>query len=140
MNQNKSNTFRKHKIVDQLILAESNTFPDKTPYQIGQEFQEVGIYDNPMSVYKRLSKSDYLRVELTKLKEKVRENTIRVMFPLAEKRLKKVLKNRDLDEKTLFPYVKLVYDKALGEDFQGAIFQTFNVDKMQQIVGQSLSK
>ena len=139
MSQNKSNTPKKHEVIDQLILAESTTFPEKSFDQIGQELQQVGVYNHPKSIYKRLTHSEYLRVELAKLKERVRENTIRVMFPLAEKRVKKALKNKDLDEKTLFPYIKLIYDKTLGEDFQGIINQTVNINQLQQVVNQSLS-
>ena len=61
------------------------------------------------------------------------------MFPLAQKRLTKALKSKEIDEKTAFPYVKLAYDKEMGDKQQlRSPGSTVNIDKMQVILNQAL--
>jgi hypothetical protein len=140
MSQNQSNTRQKHEIIDELILDQIKNHPEKNINQIGSDFSQVGIYKHPVSVANRLTQSDYLRMETTKLKEKSSENVLRYLFPLTFKRVQKALRNKDLDDKAVFPYIKLVWDKTLGEDFQGIINQTINIKSLQAIIGKAMDR
>ena len=139
MNQNKSNTRQNHEIIDGIIVDQIKCHPDKPINQIGNDLKQIGVYKHPVSVYHRLVQSDFIKLELAKLKEKVQESVARELFPIAFKQAKIALKNKDLDEKGKFPYIKLIFDKTLGEDFQGIINQTVNINQLQQVVNQSLS-
>jgi hypothetical protein len=140
MSQNTSNTLRKQQIVDDIILNDLTLHPDKPINQIGNDLKDLGVYESREAIYHRLVKSDYLRVEVTKLKERVRETWLRELMPLSIKRIKNALKNDDLDDKIRFPYIKLVADKVLGEDFAGMINTTINIKSLQAIIGKAMDR
>ena len=126
-------------IIDQAILHIGQTKPDYTPSQIGTELKNLGIVNNRQTVEQRLLKRDYLSLELTKLRERISENHTREVFPLAHKRMKKALKDKDLSHKDALGYVKLAYDKEMSDKTrEQGHSNTVNIDKMQVILGKAL--
>jgi hypothetical protein len=97
---------------DKLILMKTKEDPEKSLNQIGKELVELGVYQHPNSVYKRLSKNGILRREIAEIEKYWREHLHRELYPLAAKRWKRALKSKDLDDKEAFSYVKLAADKV----------------------------
>jgi hypothetical protein len=87
-------------------------------------------------VYDRLKKKDYLSRPIQEIRNYHKEQHTREIFPLAQKKLKKALKNKNLDEKTSFNYVKLAYDKELSDQTNPTTHQTqINIETLQAIMG-----
>ena len=125
--------------IDQAIINAVSTNPQASNNEIGNNLSKVGIINNVQVVYDRLKKRDYLSLEVSKLRDRISDNHTRNVFPLAQKRLTKALKSKEIDEKTAFPYVKLAYDKEMGDKQQlHSAGSTVNIDKMQVILNQAL--
>ena len=103
---------------DRLILQMAKENPDKSKLQIGKELVDLGVYQHPNSVYKRLSRNSILKREIAEVEKYWAEHLKREIYPLAAKRWKRALKSKDLDDKEAFSYVKLAADKVHAETTQ----------------------
>ena len=117
--------------------------PDMSKADIGKQLVESGFSRNEKTIYSRLKKNDYLCRELQAIENHHQEALIRETYPIAEKVLNRALKSRDktLDLKGKFPYVKLAYDKVHGETHKHTSSPTINiqaVEKMQVVIGNDL--
>ncbi len=86
--------------------------PTMSMYKLGKKMQRLGHSASERSIYQRLKRSDYLRTELAKIEQYHIEQLHRDDYPLARKRVRKALKDKELNEKEVFSYVKLIYDKV----------------------------
>lgn len=114
----------------------------RNPYdsmcQIGKKCVEEGIDKNPKQIYVRWKKSDYLQVEVPALEERHKEELMREDMPLASRKLRKALK--ELNSKEAFPYVKLVYDRVLGDKMQSpTIIGNVNIGSIQVAIREELA-
>ncbi len=117
--------------------------PELSNAELGRELNKVGASNNTKYIFQRLADSDYFRAELTAVENHHHESLLRETYPIAEKVLNRALKSRDktLDLKGKFPYVKLAYDKVHGETHKHAPAPTIsvgNIEKMQVIINNDL--
>ena len=121
---------------DSIIVNLVKTEPTLTNSQIANKLKDIGQIKSTSTVYNRLRKNIYLRGEISKLREAIKEDHSRVVFPLAHKRMVKALKNKDLHDKDVFQYVKLAYDKELStkEETNTQVNTQVNIDSLQMII------
>jgi len=118
--------------------------PELTNAQLGRELNKVGASNNTKYIFQRMADSDYFKAELQAVENQHHENMLRETYPIAEKVLNRALKSRDktLDLKGKFPYVKLAYDKVHGETHrhvsQPAI-NVENIERLQVVIGNDLA-
>jgi DNA-binding Lrp family transcriptional regulator len=112
---------------DKLILMKVKEDPEKPMNQIGKELVELGVYKHPGSIYRRLTQQGILRREIAEIEEHWRQHLHRELYPLAAKRWKRALKNKDLNDKEVFSYVKLAADKVHAETTRVEIPDTLRV-------------
>jgi hypothetical protein len=115
MPKKKANTNKKRKELsekDKLILSKVKEDPEKPLNQIGKELVELGVYKHPGSIYRRLSQNGILKREIAEVEKYWGEHLKREIYPLAAKRWKRALKNKDLSDKEAFSFVKLAADKV----------------------------
>jgi NifB/MoaA-like Fe-S oxidoreductase len=125
---------------DDVILQVAKAYPTYNDNQIAKQVVKIGQVTTPQAVNLRLQKNTYLRGEINKLREAIKEDHSRTIFPLAHDRLKKALKNKDLHDKDVFPYVKLAYDKELSskEEKTGPSETTVNIESLQVLINNAL--
>ncbi len=134
-------TYQNSKAYDQhavKLLAED---PTQSIYQIGKKLKDSGKAVSKNRIYERLKRSDYLRTEFARIEKYHMEQLHRDTYPLAAKRMNKALKNKELDDNKVFPYVKLAYDKVHGETHKHVPAPTIsvgNIEKMQVIINNDL--
>ena len=119
---------------EQSILSVAEVHPEKSNYQIAQQLVATGDIKCIDTVYKCLKRSDYTRLKLAELRSRLHEDHARTIMPLAHKRLKKALKNKELAEKEAFPYVKLAYDKGMADKEEATTQVQVNIEEMRQII------
>ncbi len=130
---------RKLSALDAAILALKKAHPQLSAYKIGQALTKQNFSTNRTSVYARLTSNDYLRSEFKALENYHREQLIREDYPLARKKLRKLLKNKDnvAPAAVQMQAIKLVYDKSLA-DRQDKIPESpvniENIEKLQILV------
>ena len=122
--------------LDHTILNIAQANPDWNNHQIAKQLVKIGQAESVQLVYQRLKKKDYLRKPIQEIRNFHKEQHTREIFPLAQKKLKKALKTKDLDVKTAFNYVKLAYDKELSDSTAPAVQQTqINIETLQAVMG-----
>jgi precorrin-6B methylase 1 len=126
--------------IDNKILNIVTADPTINPNQIGNKLIQLGVAKSPQLVYNRLNKNIYLRGEIQRLRDAIKEDHSRVIFPLAHKRMKEALKNKDLHDKDVFQYVKLAYDKELStkEETNTQVNTQVNIDSLQVMINKAL--
>lgn len=122
--------------IDNKILNIVTADPTINGNQIGNKLIQLGVVKSPQSVYARLKKNTYLHGEIQKLRDAIKEDHSRTIFPLAHKRMKQALKNKDLHDKDVFQYVKLAYDKELStkEENTGNHVESVNIESLQVLI------
>jgi len=132
----KRNSLSKYDIAA-LTLKKQN--PALTPHAIGKQLIKHGFSVNKNTVYSRLKHSDYLQAEFRMIENQHREQLVREDYPLARKKLRKLLKNKDnvAPAAVQMQAIKLVYDKSLA-DRQDKIPESpvniENIEKLQILV------
>ena len=101
---------------DELILEVAKKYPEMNTNQLSCKLNDLGILGNKTELYRRKKNSELLAEGLPDVDRYWREHNSREIMPLAMKRTKKALKDHTLNEKEVFPYVKLAFDKQFGED------------------------
>ena len=125
--------------IDSAILAVKRLNPHMTAYEIGKQLKKHKLSINRMTVYSRLRQNDYLQTEFKALENYHREQLVREDYPLARKKLRKLLKNKDnvTPAAVQMQAIKLVYDKSLA-DRQDKIPESpvniENIEKLQILV------
>lgn len=135
-------TRQKTSAYDKKAIALLSQNPTLTPYQVGKQLKDLGKAQSRTHIYDRLKKSDYLRSEFDRIEKYHMEQLHRDTYPLATKRMNKALKNKDLDDSKVFPFVKLAYDKVHGETHRHVAAPTINVaniERMQVVIGNDLA-
>jgi len=117
--------------------------PELTNAELGRELNSVGASNNTKYIFQRIADSDYFKAELQAIENNHHEILLRETYPIAEKVLNRALKSRDktLDLKGKFPYVKLAYDKVHGETHRHVAAPTINVaniERMQVVINNDL--
>jgi hypothetical protein len=101
-----------------LIVTEKEAARDVitwgSSHAIGRKLVALGLSRCKDTIYQRLKKSEYLRAEFAAIEKHIQEQLVREDFPLARRVAHKALRPAQMSEKDKFPYVKLVYDKALA--------------------------
>ena len=125
--------------IDSAILAVKRLNPGMTAYEIGKQLKKHKVSQNRMTVYTRLKANDYLRSEFHALEKYHREALIREDYPLARKKLRKILKNQGdkIPAAVEMQAIKLVYDKSLADRQDKSIdspVQIQNIEKLQILV------
>ena len=92
---------------------------------------DLGGAKHIQTVYKRLKQKDYLQRDLPEIEKYEQEVLHREDLPLARKVARKALKNKEMNEKEKFPYVKLVYDKAYGETHRNVSTPGVSIESIQ---------
>ena len=115
MPKNALKTDKPNDIIDKAFVSLKTENPNLNVNQIAEKLKASKIIRSNATLYKRYNNSDYLRREFSEVEKQQIEQLHREEYPLARKRVRKALKNKDLDDKSAFPYVKLVYDKVYGE-------------------------
>jgi hypothetical protein len=126
--------------MDTVALNMVKAYPDVNNTEIANKLIEIGAIKNQQSLFNRLSKNTYLRGEINRLREQVKQDHTRVVFPLAHKRMVKALKNKDLHDKDVFPYVKLAYDKELSskEEREQTVNTQINIESLQMMINKAI--
>jgi hypothetical protein len=126
---------------DSIIVNLVKTEPTLTNSQIANKLKDIGQIKSTSTVYNRLRKNIYLHGEIQRLRDAIKEDHSRVIFPLAHKRMKEALKNKDLHDKDVFQYVKLAYDKELStkEEANTQVNTQVNIDSLQIMINKALS-
>ena len=119
---------------ERTLLQIQEAHPEYTDAQLAKHTVDIGALSHPQSAYRVLKKGDYLRLKLAELRSRLHEDHTRTIMPLAHKRLKKALKNKELGEKEAFPYVKLAYDKGMADKEEPSSQVQVNIEEMRQII------
>lgn len=90
--------------------------PDLNNSQIGKELKRLCHTKDTGYVLKRLKYSELLRVSLHKCRQHNAEIFSRCVVPRAIKEVESALKDRKMDKKDKFKYVKLALDKEFGHE------------------------
>ena len=130
---NKRKTPPKLSKLDKNILTATKALTNPTKANIARHVVELGGAKHIQTVYKRLKQKDYLRGELQAVEQYEYESLHREDLPLARKRARKAIKNKDLNDKEVFPYVKLIYDKAYGEVHKTVGQSGISIDTIESI-------
>lgn len=132
-------SLRKLSPLDAAIMTLKKSNPALSAYQIGKVLKKQNFSTNRLSVYSRLKANDYLQTEFKALENYHREQLVREDYPLARKKLRKLLKNKDnvAPAAVQMQAIKLVYDKSLA-DRQDKIPESpvniENIEKLQILV------
>ena len=118
----------------QAIINAVEIHPEESTHQIAKRLQATGQVTGVDTVYKAIKSSEYTRLKLAELRSRLHEDHTRTIMPLAHKRLKKALKNKELAEKEAFPYVKLAYDKGMADKEEATTQVQVNIEEMRQII------
>ena len=118
----------------QAILNVAEVNPTFNNHQIANKLVTTGHVKSIQATYDALKRSDYTRLKLAELRSRLHEDHARTIMPLAHKRLKKALKNKDLAEKEAFPYVKLAYNKGMADKEEATTQVQVNIEEMRQII------
>ena len=118
----------------QAIIQVAEVHPNLNNNQIAKKLIATGQIKGRDAVYKALQKSDYTRLKLEELRSRITEDHARVMFPLAQKRLKQVLKDKDATHRDAMTAVKLVYDKQMGDKEEPTQVTQVNIEEMRQVI------
>lgn len=126
--------------IDKTIVDVAKYNPEYTNNQIANKLKDIGKIKSLNTVFNRIRKNTYLHGEISKVREAIKEDHSRVIFPLAHKRMKQALKNKDLHDKDVFQYVKLAYDKELStkEEATNITNQQVNIDSLQVMINKAL--
>ena len=126
---------RKLSALDSAILALKRTHPDLTAAQIGKALKKHGLSSSVVSIYTRLRESELLRMEFSALEKYRREQLVRDEYPLARKKLRKILKNRDdkVPAAVEMQAVKLVYDKVHADRQDKSIESPVNIQNIERL-------
>ena len=119
---------------EQSILSIAEVHPEKSNYQIAKQLVDIGQITCTDTVYKCLKRSDYTRLKLEELRSRITEDHARTMFPLAQKRLKQVLKDKEATHRDAMTAVKLVYDKQMGDKEEPTQVTQVNIEEMRQVI------
>ena len=101
--------------IDKAIVRTIQSGRGTTKSEIANHVVGLGITKHPESVYRRLAKKDYLSAEIHAIRDHNRQYLDRLIVPDALAYMKKTIKNKELDEKTKLPYIKLAVDKSFGD-------------------------
>lgn len=126
--------------MNELLLTLAKDNPEATDYKIANKAVDLGVVKNRATVYNRLKRNDYLRAEIDTIRRAHREQWSREVYPLAVKRAKKALKDKRMDAKDVFPYVKLAVDKELTVEQTPTAQQIINIDQIQMLIQDGLGR
>ena len=130
----KFNKIRKRAIE---IVKEDPTLSD---YSVNQVLIEEGLTKQPNYLYQRLPHRELIRRDLNQVREAHEQQLAYDMVPKAFDNIKKVFKNKDLEDEKKFPYTKLVFDKYFGEKERSYGPQQVNIGQIQAIIMQSMGE
>ena len=122
--------------LDEGILTVMRANPEANRTDIVNKTYALGLTKHKQTVYNRLKKKDYLNAELSKIEDFHAQQLQREDYPLARKRLRKALNDKDKDgeyvlsHKEAFPMIKLVYDKVHGEKHFNQAPQVVNIESI----------
>jgi hypothetical protein len=126
--------------IDTMILNLVTASPDLSNNQIARKINNLTHVKSPQAVYQRLSRNSYLRGEISKLRDHIKQDHTRIVFPLARKRMISALKNKELHDKDVLPYVKLAYDKELSskEEREQTVNTQINIESLQMMINKAI--
>ena len=121
--------------LDASILTLKRTRPDMSAWQIGHALKKHNLSKNIGSVYNRLKRNEFLHAEFHALEKYHREQLVREDYPLARKKLRKILKNQDdkIPAAVEMQAIKLVYDKSLADRQDKSIESPVNIQNIERL-------
>ena len=90
--------------------------PELPLIEIGRKLQEKQLISKPEQIYNIARANRKSGQEITQIREKNSRTFHEEIVPLALKREKRILKDKNIDDLDAFPAVKLALDKAFGGD------------------------
>lgn len=128
-------TYRKMLPAERKAIKILSDNPDMTNAQIGKELKRLGHVKDAGYVMKRLKYSELLRENLSKVRQHNAEVFSRCIVPRAIKEHETALKDKKMDRKDKFKYVKLALDKEFGsEDKRPSPPPTIKINKIQNLM------
>lgn len=125
--------------LDKAILNIAKCNPEYTNNQIGNELIKLEKVKAVSTVYDRLSRNIYLNSEISKLRDSIKEDHTRTVFPLARKAMLSALKDKELHAKDKLGYVKLAYDKELSTKEEATQVNTqVNIESLQMMINKAM--
>ncbi|NQU83848.1 MAG: hypothetical protein HQ536_04000 [Parcubacteria group bacterium] len=127
---------------DAEILKMVKADPNKSNYQIGRELKQLGVSKSDHTVYTRLKQSQYLSMEIDRIRQANFELMSREVVPEALKIHKRVLKNKKIPDEKKKDWVALAEKAEFGIDElkrPPQPPQQVNLVAIQQIIRQAIS-
>ena len=101
---------------DAKILQMVKADPNKSNYQIGKELKQMGVSKSDHAVYTRLKNSQYMTMEIDRIRQANQEMMSREVVPEAIKIHKRVLKNKKIADEKKKDWVALAEKAEFGTD------------------------
>jgi len=115
---------------DQAAILVAKSYPELNNEQIGKKLVELGVSKNPKTIHDKWNKSDYLRRELTEVRNKNISEIQRKHVPKALKKLNSILTQSN-DKKLQLQAVNTTLKYGMGEALQtptaGVSIQAINI-------------
>jgi len=127
--------------LDKNIITVAKTMKDPTKAAVARKVVELGGANHIQTVYRRMTQKDYLHRDILTVRDYNREYLDRKLMPQAIKIAEKALKDKEMDKKAQFPYVKLAFDKSLGDTVHHKGREMVSIgaiDRIQVLVGSAL--
>ena len=121
-------------MTEQTLLDVVNRKPEQSVWASCKESSEIRQSTTPHAFYKAFRKSEYLQREISEVKQNIREYVDRKQMRLAMNAVDKALKDKDLSHKDKHNYVKLVYDKSLGDTVIPHATTTIKIGNIQALI------
>ena len=102
--------------------------------------QEMGVVAQPENAYRRLKNSQIKQLNRSEIRQHWQDKINYELTPLALKETKKALKNKKLDERAKYPYIKMVVDKAIADDQVAPQPSIVHIESLQMYVDKVLAK
>ena len=122
---------------DKAILILAKQYPGANNHQLGKKLQEFGTVKDSRTIYKRLKRSDYLRMEVDQIRKNSHEYLSREIVPEALKVHKRVLKDKSISDLKKKDWVAMAEKAEFRLDQPPAALRTINInvaEKIQQMI------
>ena len=119
--------------IDRQIINIATAEPNLTNTAIANKLVNIGTYKSIDGLFKRLSRKDYLRGEIDKIRTNHREQISRELMPLALKVTRKALKSKEISEKDKHPYVAMIVKSDLGDQGADSKPPTINIEHLERM-------
>ena len=136
--QNKDNKPPELTITEQTLLSVVRDNPGLSPWQAAKKASLIRQNTSPDAFYKAFTRSVYLQREVSNIKQGLRDYIDEKQMPEAMGITDDALKCNDPEQMKVFRdkynFVKLIYDKSLGDSVIPHMPTTINIGQVQALI------